>query len=74
VVHFVVRTAVDALESYTTGAIDVWTPRSPAQHTVVAPRARELFGAQRELGVMVAGGGLQLVIPQSVSHLLVEQR
>jgi hypothetical protein len=74
VVHFVVRAAVDALESYTTGAIDVWTPRAPGQHAVVAPRARELFGAQRELGIMVTGGGLQLIIPQSVSHLLVEQR
>ncbi len=74
VVHFMVRTAVRALESYTTGAIDVWTSRASGEHTVVAQRARKLFGGIREVGVMTIGGGLQLIIPESVSHLLVEQR
>ena len=76
-VHFAVRTTVLALESFTTGTIDTWTPRrftpdDPHQALAVAPRAKKWFG--KEFGVMVSGGGQQLIIPQSFSRLLVEQR
>jgi hypothetical protein len=71
-VHFVVRSPAPALESSTTGAIDTWTPRKPGQETTVAPRAKKWYG--KEFGVMVAGGGGQLIIPESYSHLLVEDR
>jgi hypothetical protein len=71
-VHFVVRAAVPALESFTTGTIVTWTPRGPGQALTVAPRAKKWYG--REFGVMALGGGTQLIIPQSYSSLLVEPR
>jgi hypothetical protein len=71
-VHFTVRTTVQALESFTTGAIDTWTPRQPGQTISVSPRAQKWFG--KEFGVMAMAGGAQLIIPQSFSHLLVEER
>lgn len=71
-VHFVVRESVRALESSTAGTKDSWTPMVPGQAVGVTPRAQNWFG--KEFGVMVAGGGLQLVIPESFSHLLVEAR
>ena len=71
-VHFVVRTPVQALESSTTSAKDTWTRPVPGQLVSPAPRARKWFG--QEFGVMVAGGGGQLIIPESFSHLLVEDR
>jgi hypothetical protein len=70
VVHFVVREPVTVLESFTTSAIDTWTRPSPGQVASLAPRAKKWFG--REFGVMAAGGGGQLIIPESYSHLLVE--
>ena len=70
-VHFTVRVPVPALESFTTGAIDTWTPRLPGQPMTVAPRARKWFG--REFGVMAMAGGRQLIIPESYSNLTVEQ-
>jgi hypothetical protein len=70
-VHFVVRSTAVALESFTTGAIDSWTPRAPGQAISVTPRAKKWFG--KEFGVMAMAGGAQLIIPQSYSHLLVEQ-
>ena len=70
-VHFVVRGPVHALESFTTGTKDTWTRMAPGQAVGVAPRAKKWFG--KEFGVMVAGGGGQLVVPESYSHLLVEQ-
>lgn len=70
-VHFVVRTPVRALESFTTGAKDSWTHRTPGQPVSVTPRAKKWFG--QEFGVMAAGGGGQLIIPGSYSHLLVEE-
>jgi hypothetical protein len=70
-VHFVVRSPAPALESFTTGAIDTWTPRRPGQSVTPAPRAKKWFG--KEFGVMAAGGGRQLIIPESYSHLLVEE-
>ncbi len=69
-VHFVARTQVRALESFTTGAKDTWTRPASAQRASVAPRAKKWFG--REFGVMAAGGGAQLIIPESCSRLLVE--
>ena len=71
VVHFVVRAAAPALESTTTGAIDTWTPRHPGQALSVAPRAKKWYGV--EFGVMTMAGGGQLIIPESSSHLLIEQ-
>jgi hypothetical protein len=69
-VHFVIRTPVRALESFTTGAKDTWTRMPPGQNVSVAPRAKKWFG--QEFGVLVAGGGGQLIIPESYSSLLVE--
>jgi hypothetical protein len=71
-VHFVVRGPVTALESSTGGTKDSWTRTSSSQAVSVAPRAQKWFG--RDFGVMVAGGGGQLIIPESYTHLLVEQR
>jgi hypothetical protein len=71
-VHFVVRTPVRALESSTTGAKDTWTRPTPGQRATIAPRAKKWFG--QEFGVMAAGGGGQLIIPESYNSLLVEDR
>jgi hypothetical protein len=65
-VSFVVRTPVRALESFTGGAKDTWTRMAPGQGVTFAPRAKNPFG------VMAAGGGGQLIIPESYSKLLVE--
>lgn len=77
-VHFVVRTPVRALESSTTGAKDTWTRTTPGQRLSVAPRAVKSYGQKKwpgqEFGVMAMGGGGQLIIPESYSNLLVEQR
>ena len=70
-VHFVVRAPVTALESFTAGAIDTWTPRRAGQPITVTPRAKKWFG--REFGVMAAAGDRQLIIPESQSRLLVEE-
>lgn len=69
-VHFVVRAAVRALDSSTTGAKDTWSRTAPGQPSTVAPRARKWFG--KEFGVLAQGGGGQLIIPESYSELLVE--
>lgn len=70
-VHFVVRTPVRALASFTSGAKDTWTRMTPGQPVSVTPRAKKWYG--QEFGVMVAGGGGQLIIPESYKHLLVEE-
>ena len=72
IVRFTVRTAASALESWTTGAVDAWTAPKPGQPLVVALRSKKWFG--REFGVVVSGGAGQLIIPQSYSHLLLEER
>lgn len=69
-VHFAVRTPLRALESSTTAAKDTWTPPAPGQPATISPRAKKWFG--KEFGVMVPGGGGQLIIPESYSDLLVE--
>jgi hypothetical protein len=61
-VRFSVRGSARALESYTTGTLDVWTVPSEDQPLVFAPRANRS-------GVMVAGGGTQLIIPRSFAVL-----
>ena len=70
-VHFTVRNPVVALESSTGGTKDSWTPAMPGQTSTFTPRAKKWFG--KEFGVMVNGGGGQLIIPESYNHLLVEQ-
>lgn len=69
-VHFVVRTPVRALESSTTGTKDSWTRTAQGQNVSFTPRAKKWFG--NEFGVMVQGGGGQLIIPESFSTLFVE--
>jgi hypothetical protein len=69
-VHFVVRDPTPALESWTAGTKDTWTAMAPKQAIGFTPRAKKWFG--NEFGVFVAGGGSQLIIPESYSHLLVE--
>lgn len=64
VVRFEVRGTARALESYTTGTLDVWTLPSSDQPLIFAPRANKS-------GVMVAGGGTQLIIPRAHSLLRV---
>jgi hypothetical protein len=63
-VKFKVRAAARALQSYTSGTIDVWTLPAHDQMLSIAPRTNSA-------GVMVAGGGIQLLIPRSFSVLQV---
>lgn len=65
-VRFQVRTPCAALESTTTSTLDSWTPNRSGQATYAAVRARTL-------GVMVAGGNVQLIVPNSAANLLVSQ-
>ncbi len=69
-VHFVVRSPVRALESSTAGTKDSWSKMAPGQQVGMTPRAKKWFA--NEFGVMVQGGGGQLIIPESYSNLLVE--
>jgi hypothetical protein len=71
-IAFVVRAPVRALESSTAGVKDTWTRMAPGQPVGMAPRAKKWFS--REFGVMATGGGGQLIVPESSSHLLVEER
>jgi hypothetical protein len=64
IVEFTVRALAPALQSYTTGTIDVWTVPGDHQPLSFAPRANKS-------GVMVAGGGIQLIIPRSFTVLQV---
>ena len=65
-VRFSVRSSVQALESTAAPAIDTWTRLGPGQRTTVAPRANSS-------GYMAPGGAIQLIVPDSHSHLLVAQ-
>jgi hypothetical protein len=62
IVRFEVKTTVVALESYTSGFIDCWTVPDSTQHTVP-------YGRAMSLGVVVAGGDVQLIIPRSSNYL-----
>jgi hypothetical protein len=64
IVRFQVLGAARALETYTSGTLDVWTVPSSEQLLSFAPRANKS-------GVMVAGGGTQLIIPRAASVLRV---
>ena len=61
-VRFSVRTPCPALESYTTGAKDVWSLVADYQKLSVAPRAGSY-------SVTAFGGGIQLLIPNSHRYL-----
>ena len=63
-VQYSVHNATPALESYTTGAIDVWSVPAACQRTTVAPRAGSY-------GVMASGGGIQLIIPDAARNLTI---
>jgi hypothetical protein len=63
-VRFAVRGTARALESYTSGTIDVWTFPAEDQPLTFAARANRS-------GIMVAGGGTQLLIPRSYALLQV---
>lgn len=63
-VQYTVHTPTPALESYTTGAIDVWSVMADYQRTTIAVRAATY-------GVMVAGGGIQLIIPDAARNLTI---
>ena len=58
IVRFRPRAAAPALESFTTGVIDVWTIPAENQPLTIAPRANTT-------GIMALGGGAQLIIPRS---------
>jgi hypothetical protein len=62
VVRFRVKSPCLALESYTSGAIDIWTTPAPGQRLSIAPRANTT-------GVMAAGGGIQLIVPNAAGVL-----
>jgi hypothetical protein len=64
IVKFEVRSTARALESYTSGTLDVWTLPASDQLLSFSPRANRS-------GVMVAGGGTQLIIPRAHSVLRV---
>jgi hypothetical protein len=71
-VSFVVRDSVRALESSTAPTKDSWSRAAASQAMGLTPRAQKWFG--KEFGVMVLGGGQQLIIPDSFSSLVVAQR
>ncbi len=64
-VRFRVRTPCPALESYTTGAKDVWSMAAEYQSLTIAPR-------DGSYGVMAYGGGIQLIVPNSTQFLEVD--
>ena len=63
-VQYAVHNPTAALISYTTGAIDVWSVPAANQQSAIAPRALTY-------GVVVAGGGIQLIIPDAARNLTV---
>ncbi len=63
-VQYTVHSPTPSLESYTTGAIDVWSVPAAHQQTTIALRAGSF-------GVMAAGGGIQLIIPDAARNLTI---
>ena len=63
-VQYTVHNPTPALESYTTGAIDVWSVPATHQQTTIAVRAGSY-------GVMAEGGGIQLIIPDAARNLTI---
>ncbi len=64
IVRFSVRSACPALESYTTGAKDVWSIPADGQNLTVYLRNKK-----SSIGVTAFGGGIQLIIPNSQRYL-----
>jgi hypothetical protein len=62
VVHFVARSPFQALESCAAGANDTW---SRTTGTAIAPRTGTY-------GTLAGGGGLQLIVAESYSRLLIQ--
>lgn len=72
-VRFAVRTPCQALESYTTGAIDVWSTPAPNATLYTVPRLVLAGTAPKDArGVMAMGGGIQLIVPNASDHLEVD--
>jgi hypothetical protein len=65
-VHFVVRIATPALESYSIAANDSWTAAAPGQRLTFDPRSNRS-------AVMSAGGNVQIIVPESYTGLLLER-
>lgn len=63
-IQYSVLKITPALESHTTGVIDVWSIPAAFQHLSVAPLATDF-------GVMASGGGVQLVIPAAARNLAI---
>jgi hypothetical protein len=61
-VQYRVHAPTRVLESFTTGAIDVWSVRDTGQALSLAVRANTV-------GVMASGGGIQLIIPDAARTL-----
>ena len=62
IVRFTVRTPCRVLESYSNGTKDFWTVPAPKQKLYSSLRADST-------GVIVSGGGIQLLVPNSYNHL-----
>ena len=62
IVRFQVRAPAPALKSYASGFIDTWSILADGRNTTVAPRVNST-------GMMVLGGGIQLLIPNSPTLL-----
>jgi hypothetical protein len=69
-IHYVVRTPAWALESFSSGVIDVWSPHDASMARYTSPRAARW--SSRDLGVLAVGGAAQLIIPGSYAHLDVD--
>jgi hypothetical protein len=63
-VQYTVHNSTPALESYTTGVIDVWSIPAEIKHLTISIRADNV-------GVMAAGGGIQLMIPAAARSLTI---
>jgi hypothetical protein len=61
-VQYRVHARTRVLETFTTGAIDVWSVRDSGQSLSLAMRANTV-------GVMVSGSGVQLIIPDAARTL-----
>ena len=71
-VYYTVRSPVRALQSFTAGVKVTWGTSAPGR-VGFAPRANKWFGEDFAFGVLASGGGRQLIVPESSSHLLVER-
>ena len=63
-VQYTVDNPTPALESHTTGTIDVWSVPAAYQRATIAVRAGSY-------GVIATGGGIQLIIPDAARNLTI---